>query len=397
MRIDRITFNYYDLSGFDLLPAHLEKKPFEAPREYRKRTLFDTETDNPGLYNGPYVIKEVNSGNYVVLEANPRWWGKKPAFRQIVIRVITNTSALEAALLSNSVDYIAGELGLTLDQALSLERRQKGRFTFLYKAGLLYEHIDLNLDNPILKDRRVRQALLYGADREALVRSLFKGKQPVAHSPVHPLDKGTHAGIRKYPFDPKKAAALLDEAGWKKQGRFRVNAKGETLRLTLMTTAGNRIRELVQQVLQAYWRRLGIDIRIKNEPARVYFGVTVSQRKFTGLAMFAWASAPESVPRSTLHSSQIPTAANNWQGQNYTGFRNKEMDSLIDRIEVELDEKKREELWHKIQDIYVSELPVLPLYFRANPYVIPKWLKGITPTGHQYPSSLWAENWSAGK
>jgi peptide/nickel transport system substrate-binding protein len=140
-------------------------------------------------------------------------------------------------------------------------------------------------------------------------------------------------------------------------------------------------------------KSLGIEVRIRNQPARVFFGETVTQRKFTAMAMFAWFSAPESVPRTTLHSTHIPRKENNFAGQNYTGFKNKEVDQLIDNIEIQLDKKKRAQMWSRLQHIYAEKLPVIPLYFRANPYVLPKWLSGVEPTGHQYPSSLWVENW----
>ena len=164
----------------------------------------------------------------------------------------------------------------------------------------------------------------------------------------------------------------------------------------MQTTAGNRSRELVEQVLQSQWRAVGIDAKIKNQPARVLFGQTISERRFTGAVMFAWISSPENVPRTTLHSDQIPAPENNYAGQNYMGFKNPEMDALIDAIEIELDREKRRGLWQRIQAIYAEELPVLPLYFRAEPYVLPKWLKGLTPTGHQFPSTLWVENWRRG-
>ena len=394
---DRITFDYNAINDFGLLPAHLERAAFEEPAEYRNRTKFDTDTTNPGLYFGPYRIAEVATGSHVVLEPNPTWWGRKPAFRRIVVRIVENTAALEANLLSGSIDYIAGELGVTLDQALSLEKRRGADFTFLYETGLIYEHIDLNLDNPILADRRVRQALLHGLNREAITQQLFAGKQPVADSFVSPLDWVHVKGLKPYPYDPKRAAALLDEAGWSamRQG-IRHDAAGRRLTLELMTTAGNRSRELVQQVLQSQWKALGIDIRIRNEPARVFFGETVSRRRFDAMAMFAWISSPENVPRTTQHSTMIPSAENGWSGQNYPGWRNPRVDALIDRIEIELDREKRRQLWEELQQIYVEELPALPLFFRANAYILPKWLKGVTPTGHQYPTTLWVETWHAG-
>jgi peptide/nickel transport system substrate-binding protein len=395
VHVDRLTFDYNASGGFDLLPAHLEREIFEVdPAEYRNRTTFDTDSTNPGLFFGPYRITRFVSGSHMVLEPNPTWYGAAPGFERIVVRVIENTAALEANLLSGAIDMIAGELGLSLDQAIAFEQRHGERFDVTFKPGLIYEHLDLNLENPVLQDRRVRRALLYALDREALSQQLFEGRQPVAHASVSPLDWIASEEIPTYPYDPERAAALLDEAGWNvmKDG-LRHNAAGERLSLELMTTAGNRSRELVEQVLQSQWRQAGIEVRIRNEPARVFFGETVTKRKYTGLAMFAWLSSPESVPRTTLYSDQVPSPENGWGGQNFTGFRNAEMDSLIDAVELELDREKRKALWHRLQTLYAEELPVLPLYWRANPYVLPKWLKGLRPTGHQGTTTLWVEEW----
>lgn len=391
---NKLTFNAEAIYAFDPMPAHLERAAFAEPENYKKRTVYDTDTTNAGLYNGPYRITQVVPGSHVVLEPNPNWYGEKPHFRRITVRTIENTAALEANILSGGIDYVAGELGLTLDQALAFEKRHGARFDVSYKAGLVYEHIDVNLDNPVLKDKRVRQALLYALDREALSKQLFENKQPVAHSFVSPLDWIAAEDLPKYTFDARRAAALLDEAGWSvMRGGIRHNAAGEKLSIELMTTAGNRSRETVQQVLQSQWRKLGIEVRIRNEPARVFFGQTMRQRQYTGLGMYAWISAPEALPRLTLHSSEIPRAETNFSGQNYPGFSNADADKLIDEIEVELDRARRKALWHRLQEIYVEELPVLPLYFRADSYIVPKWLTGIEPTGHLVPTTLWIERW----
>ena len=393
LHVDRVTFDY-NRWILDILPAHVEAKAFAEPADYRNRTLFDREPANKGLYAGPYRVTEVVPGSHIALAPNEHWWGQKPHFQRVVVRVIENTAALEANLLSGAVDYVAGELGLSLEQVLAMEERLKDRFRFVYKAGLIYEHMDVNLDHPILKDKRVRQALLLGIDRGKLSEQLFKGKQPVAHSNVNPLDWVNNPDTPKYGFDPERAKKLLEAAGWTEiRGGIRHNKAGERLTFALMTTAGNRTRELIQQIIQGQWRQIGVDARIMNQPARVFFGTTVTQRKFDGVALFAWISAPESVPRTTLHSSFIPTAANNWSGQNSTGFRNAEADTLIDQIERELDREKRKALWYRLQVLYAEELPALPLFFRADGYVLPNWLEGVVPTGHQYSSTLWIENW----
>jgi len=396
LHLDRRTFDYNALNAVTIIPEHLERPIFEKePAEYKNRTLYDSDSTNPGLYSGPYRIVEAVRGSFIVLERNEYWRGKKPYFDKIIVRSIENTSAMEANLLSGNVDMIAGELGLQLDQAIAFEKRHGAKFNVIYKSGLHYEHIDLNLENPILADLRVRQALLYGMDRATISDRLFDGRQPVANSMVSPLDRVYKQEPIIYAYDPAKAGSLLDEAGWTTKRRgIRHNGNGEPLRLELMSTAGDKTRELVEQVLQSQLRQIGVDIRIKNEAPRVFFGQTTRERKFSAMAMYAWVSSPELVPRTTLHSTQIPVPENNFSGQNYSTISLPELDNLIDAVEAELDPDKRLPLWGEIQQIYTTEIPVIPLFFRANTYIIPKWLKGLEPTGHLNSSTLWAETWS---
>lgn len=395
LHLDRITYNY-NAFGSDLLPAHLERAVFEAdPANYRTRTRFDATPQDPGLYFGPYRIVSLTPGSEVVLERNPTWSGAAPAFDRIRVVTVSSTSTLEANLLSGSIDMIAGELGLQIDQALAFERRHGTAYQVFYQTGLFYEHVDLNLDMPALQDPRVRRALLYAIDREGLTMQLFGGQQPVAHSPVSPLDGNYAEGIPHYPYDPARAGELLEQAGWSLGGGgvWRTNAEGVKLSLSFATTAGDRTRELVQQVLQAQWKAVGVEVRIENQPARVLFGQSLRERRYGHMAMFAWIAAPESPMRTILHSEEIPTAENGWSGQNATGYASPQMDSVIDRLEVELDPARREVLWAELQEIYMTDLPVLPLFWRAQTYILPPWLSGLTPTGHLAPTTLWIEDW----
>jgi peptide/nickel transport system substrate-binding protein len=396
---DKVTCDYANLADFDVLPAHVEKAAYEKGGDtYRTETLYDTDTTNAALYNGPYVIADKKTGVSITLARNPHWWGEKPFFDEIVLSTIENTNTLSAQLLTGQIDMIAGELGLPMDQAATLEKRLKKkrdeRFAFVYKPGLIYEHIDLNQDSPYFNDKRVRQALLYALNRDVISQQLFDGKQPVAHHSVHPLDKIYVEDIKRYDYNPEAALSLLNEAGWTKgsDGLLK-NDKGETLRFTFQTTSGNKSRELVQQAIQENWASIGVQAVIKNEPPRVLFGETLQKRKFDGAIMYAWLSAPENVPKTTLHSTMIPSEKNGYSGQNYVGFNHKEMDKTIDSLEVVCDAEPRNKHWRDLQETYAEELPALPLYFRADVFIYPHGLRGIRPTGHQYPSSLWAENW----
>jgi peptide/nickel transport system substrate-binding protein len=341
------------------------------------------------------MIATYQSGQQIVLEPNPHWAGVKPGFKHIVIKLIENTAALQANLLSGDVDMVAGEgIGLTIDQVIGLRKQQPDKFDYIFKPSLTYEHLDLKKENPILADLRVRQALLYAMDRKTMVDRLFDGMQPVAATWVNPLNPNYDKAEQPTPYDPAKAKALLAEAGWKpgSDGICR-NDKGDRLSIEMATTSGNRLRELQEQVLQSQWKAACIEATIKNEPPRTLFGETLKQRKYTGMVMYAWSSGVTESPRQTLYSTMTPTAANNYGGNNYIAYSNPKMDADIDAADSELDPVKQKALWADMQKLYFDDVPVLPLFFRAEAHVVPKWLKGYTPTGHGDFSPLWAENW----
>jgi len=138
-----------------------------------------------------------------------------------------------------------------------------------------------------------------------------------------------------------------------------------------------------------------VETTIRNEPPRTLFGEALKHRSFTGLAMFAWSGSVGGSPRQILYSTQIPSAANNWGGTDYSGYHDAHMDADIDAMERELDPAKQASIWADMQRLYAEQLPVLPLFFGSEAYVWPHWLHGVTPTGHNQPTTLWAETWTA--
>ncbi len=143
--------------------------------------------------------------------------------------------------------------------------------------------------------------------------------QPVATTFVNPLDPNYTDDVRPMPYDPAKAKALLAEAGWTPgaDGVCR-NAAGQRLSLDFGTTAGNRLRELTQQVLQSQWKASCIEVAIKNEPARTLFGETVKNRELHRAWRCTPGAAPSREPRrgDVGTAVRFPTAANNWGGSN---------------------------------------------------------------------------------
>jgi peptide/nickel transport system substrate-binding protein len=399
LHLDRVRADYNQWD--QILPEHIEGAivaKATGPGDYINATNYNRAPLNPGLYDGPYIITGYDSGTQIVLEPNPHWAGGKPSFRRIVLRHIENTASLQANLLSGDVDMVAGEgIGLTIDQVLALQRQHPNSFHYEFKPSLTYEHIDLKRENKLLGDVRVRRALLMAMDRQTMVDRLFHGTQPVAATWVNPLSPNYDEAIPVVKFDLAGARALLQEAGWTPgpDGICR-DAAGDRLSLEFTTTAGNRLRELQQQVLQSNLKNACVEVTIKNEPARTLFGEALKKRVYTGLVMYAWSSNVTESPLRTLGSDQIPTAANNWGGSNYPGFSDTKMDADIEAAAGELDPAKQRLIWADMQRIYADQLPVLPLFFRSEAHVTPTWLRGYAPTGAADPTSDWAESWHPG-
>lgn len=373
----------------EAVPAHVVGPLYETQGGDLKKHPFGTRP----LLAGAFTIEEWVPGSHIIAKANPHATGfLKPRLDRIIWRFIPKTNTLSANLASGTIDAIS-PIGMTFDQALELERSYPGRFDVHFTEGLVWEHVDFDLDNPILKDLRVRQALAHASDREQIVQELFAGKQPVAHATQPPRSRYHNPDVRKYPFDPARAGSLLDEAGWRMGERGVRMKDGKPLELTLMTTSGNQTREQVEALLQAQWRKIGVDLKIKNEPAKVLFGETLRRRKSAGLVMYAWTMDP-ALPIDTFwRCDNIPSEKNSWHGQNYVGWCDEEADRLLREIYRTLDDEPRWALGRTFEARWAEELPALPLYFRVDVTATTKGLKGWKPTGTLQPITWNAHEW----
>ncbi len=402
---DKIRWDFNQQGTFYLLPWHLDGEVFEQHKGtnqgYEKNSLYSIDPTNPGLYCGPYRVSEIKLGDHVTLVKNEHWFGDGPNIEKIVLMYLPDTSTLEANLRAGTIDMIS-VLGLKFDQASKFEEGIEADnlpFKVNFVDGLVYEHVDLNLDNPYLQDVRVRRALVHAINRDEITKTLFENRQKTAIHNISPVDSEWFTDdpnkIVLYDYSRSKADSLLTDAGWiMGEDGFRYNSDGERLTFSIMSTAGDKTRQNVQVILQSMLQRVGVELTIKNEQARVFFGKTTRERLYDGLAMYAWISSPQSTPKSTLHTESIPEESNSYSGQNTPGWSNPRVDSLIDSMEDELNADVRREHIHGVLYEYTNDVPVIPLYYRANISVTPINLEGYHLTSHQFSSSHHVEYWN---
>ncbi|MGE3855105.1 MAG: peptide ABC transporter substrate-binding protein, partial [Planctomycetota bacterium] len=364
-------------NGHTVLPKHVVEPLVKQFRE----GFTNHEYNRKPLSNGPWVLSAWQAGQRMVFVPNPHWWGDKPKSPRLVVNLIAESATIAEHLRSHAVDATA-QVGVNFDDATNFEREGSQGFNVYFTQGLVWEHIDCNLQDPILKDVRVRQALLFGMDRESISQSLFEGKQPVAHSWVPPLHPCFNPDAPRYNYDAERAGKLLDDAGWKLADgdSVRRNAAGDRLTITLSTTSGNRVREKVSEIIQQQWKKIGIDLKIDQVIPDTFFGAAGPLTRGTyQLGMYAWLF--NSTSDGTLWTSgQIPTEANGWQGQNYPRMQNADIDRIDNLIPITLDPEARRKLFLEEQVLWSQNLPSLPLYYRTDTSITRDDFLGWRPT-----------------
>ena len=372
---------------------------------------FTTSRNLPKVVAGPFKPTQWRAGNSLTMVRNPYYWrtpkgGADKYVQSVQYRFIPNTNTLKVNVLSGQLDALSA-VGLTFDQGIDLQRSERSKYKTYFVPSATWEHIDINgfagvqkVKDLDLDDRRVRQALLYSIDRAALTKALFQSKQQVSNTFVNPISKVYKKDAKDYGFDPAKAKALFAAAGWTAGSDGVLTKGGKKFSLNFTTTAGNTTRERVQQILQAQWKSVGVQVNIQNYPSSVVFAQDFIGGGSNGkwdMLMYAWTADPSLEKGNLFTSSQIPTAANGYSGQNEPGWKNAEYDALWTQAGGEFDLAQRVKLFDKMQSLWAEDVPSLPLYFRVNVYTKVPTLANYTFSAYTlYPSwNAYQIGWTA--
>jgi peptide/nickel transport system substrate-binding protein len=298
---------------------------------------------------GPFKFVSFASDQDVQLIAFDEYFGGKPTTPKIRVKIVPDNSTREAEFRKGSAD-----LGINLDlEPVTVESLKKAEGVKVIQSdGTNLAHLGINTMDPVLKDVKIRQALAYGIDREALIRDLFLGQAKVASSVLPTNQWAFEPGVTTYNYDVEKAKKLLDEAGKKQtsdQPRFKLTLKTSPL----------SISKKVGEVLQEQLRRIGIDLALQSLENQkltqditegnfqLYYRVMVGGNQSTDIFKFAY------------HSKSMPP-----NGQNRMRYNNPKVDKLIDDALL-APQDKRKEFYSQIQKTLAEELPQIYLWYPA--------------------------------
>ena len=326
------------------LPKHiLQGRDIDRAQDYNR---------NP-LGTGPYHVVEWKAGQHILLERVAHYWrgDQYPKIRQLLFTFVANTNTRINQLKSGEVHVVP-----LVPWDKYRELADSKVITVAQTAGNAYEHVTLNERRfPPFADVRVRRALISALDREAFVRTILDGLAPVAHGPIQPVSWAYSDRVTRYPFDPAKARALLDQAGWKTAADGIRERGGTRLAFTLITQAGYAIRENIAQAIERQWRDVGVDVKVE-----LTDGTAISAIWFEGRfdAMLHWWQMPSDPELTTFFAADRTPPA----GRNINYFQDEELTKLLYASDRTVDRTARKALLVCAQEILSDQVPEIPLY-----------------------------------
>jgi len=368
-----------------VMPEHVLRPIFEA-----EGTIDNADWNrNLTVVNGAFVLKEWEAASHIILEANANYWRGRPVLDQIHVMIVPDDEAQMAAIKAGDTD-----IGVFLSYAdiPTIEALEDVDVVTVLSGYNESWFFNLNTDataaengHPALQDVRVRQAIAHAVDFDAICQKLLFGGTYPPGTPWEEMPFN-YPDANLYKYDPEKAKALLDEAGWvDSNGDGTRDKDGVELVLVYVTTAGREVREQTQVVAMQYLADVGIGITIQNGSYDVFWnsygdGGPIATGNYD---IAQWSSQAEGFPDPSDNQwlcSEIPSDASP-AGNNWYGICDEELEAPFRAQEVEMDPNQRIELFHEIGRIMTEKVYWLGVWHDNDVWTVNKRAKNVKISG----------------
>lgn len=365
---------FFDYLSLGLLPDHLL-------RGVSATDLIDHPYNLQPIGTGPFrfdrFLVEDGTIHGVSLVAFPDYYGQQPFLERVEFRYFPDEQAALEAYVRGEVQGLAPVGPQILQRALgipelNLHTAQLPRITLVFLNLKSTEH-------PFFGDKRVRQALLLAINRQWIIDHALNGQGTVAVGPILPWSWAFASGVEPMPFDPERAAALLDEAGW----TLPVGATPggpEYIRSNEDQTLGFELLHLddanhaeVAQTLQSYWQAVGVQVTLRPVDAEAMLTDHLETRDFAAaLTDLNLSRYPDPDPYPFWHDSQAEA------GQNYGSYEDRNTSIWLERARITPDFSQRANLYRSFQHRFQDQAPALLLYYPVYTYGVDDAIQGVT-------------------
>lgn len=373
---DNLTLKISLDSPFPALPAYLSKAESAAlaPSSYDA----DGNVTKP-VGTGPFIFESWKPEEEIVVVKNPDYWGQLASIDKVIYRIIPE--ALTRKMLLDSKEI---QIAMILSPEIAEEYTQKEGYTVLQQPIARVRMLGFNTEKEPFDDKRVRQAVNYAIDREAIVTYVLHGYGTVAAGLFPPNFYWANQELAPYPYDTEKAKALLGEAGWNDtDGDGILDKNGTPLKITLLTYPERAELPSIAEVLQQQLKKVGIETELKvlNVDAA---NALRNQGDFDIFLVgrgLLFTPDPDEIMMTDYHSNG--TSVDGWGAYHW---HNDRVDELIEEARTTSDIATRKELYDEVQAIVVEEAPVAYLNYYVNIDVTTSNVEGyrLHPTEYSF-------------
>jgi peptide/nickel transport system substrate-binding protein len=299
---------------------------------------------------GPFKFEGYSEDQEVILSSNKDYFDGAPAIAQLRVKIVPDSSTRESELRKGSVDLaINADLDPVAVEGLAKARDIKVEMI----EGTNMTHLGVNLQDPVLKDQRVRQALAFAIDREAIIRDILKGQARIAYSALPVSQWAYEPNVEKYPYNPDRARALLDEAGHKeKAGSPRIRLSLKTSTIAISRKIGEAMQEQLRRINVALdlhsLERQKLTQDMIDGNFQLYLNTSVGGNQSTDFFKFAYGS--QSIPPN---------------GQNRSRYINPQVDKLLTEAQTASRDRQKE-IFSQVQKTLANDLPQIYLWYMAT-------------------------------
>ncbi len=320
---------------------------------------------------GPWVLSEYKKDEYAVFARNEKYWGEKPKLERVVIKIIPDGESRVIAFEKGEIDLIYGSGLISLDSFKQL--KESGKYGSKLSGPNSTRALALNSNRGPTRELKVRQALQQGFNKQAIIDGVFYGTETPADTLFAANFPYSDLNLEPYPYDPEKASALLEEAGWKQaEGKDFREKNGQPLELELCFKSTDNIQKSIAEIIQGDFKKIGVNVKLVGEEDQS-FNQRQKDGNFNLIFSDTWGAPYD--PHSMVSSMRHPAHAD-YQAQSGLSMK-ADIDRNITEVLVSTDEGKRQEIYRYILGTLHQQAVYLPISYMCNMTVYKNNISGV--------------------
>jgi peptide/nickel transport system substrate-binding protein len=339
------------------------------------KDLNESSFDRLPVGTGPYRPTQWVSGQQIVLEAFNGYFRGAPAIKRLVVRIIPHGASRMLELRKGNIDIME----VTPAQYVNPVDNHNGLTGFSYYRcpSFRYAFLGFNLLDQRFQNKGVRQAISHAIDKDSIIKAVLMGAGSRSTGPYPPERPYWSRKAKDFNFDPPRALELLNDAGWMKGPDGLLYREGKPFSFTITTNFESEENVKSAQIIQNNLKALGIDVKIRQLEWQTFRHAVISRHRFEAVIL-SRAYLPDPDLFDLWHSSRAKEG--DW---NFLSYRNSEVDRLLRKARVTLQDEKRDPLYKRFHETVAEDQPCVFLYNADGLFMARKEIVGIraTPLG----------------